>query len=122
MMEALHCVKLYRRWHNHLLLLVFSPSYLPDQFDFVHNHHHLTRNHTSNTLIVPKFNTNSGKHTFYLRVAYAWYNLPTEVRMDFDNMSVQQLFKYKMNEIWLYLFKKILNVLIFVYEYMYAIL
>ena len=104
MMEALNWVKLNKRWYNHLVLLVFkclrniSPSYLCEQFDFVHNnHHHLTRNHTSNTLVVPKFKLNAGKRTFHVRAAYAWNNLRTNVIMNFDKMSMQQ-FKHKINE------------------------
>ena len=64
MMDALEWVKLDKRWHDQLLLIVFkclrklSPSYLSSQFEFVHDSHsHLTRSHTSNTLAVLKFNS-----------------------------------------------------------------
>ena len=67
LMDALQWVKLDKRWRNHLLLIVYkclrnvSPSYLSMQFEFVHNNHsHVTRNHTSNTLVVPKFKSLSG--------------------------------------------------------------
>ena len=103
-METLNWVKLDKRWQNHLVLLVFkclkniSPSYLSNQFNFVHNNHfHLTRGHTSNTLIVPKFNSNSGERTFHVRGAYAWNNLPTDIRKVFDQIPLQQ-FRCMINE------------------------
>ena len=62
MMAALEWIKLKDRWENHLLILVFkclknlSPAYLSSQFNFIHDYHnYVTRNHSSNTLVVPKF-------------------------------------------------------------------
>ena len=73
MMDALQWVKLDKRCHGQLLLIVFkclrklSPSYLSSQFEFVHdNHSHLTRSYTSNTLAVPKFNSNSGLRILFM--------------------------------------------------------
>ena len=62
MMDALQWVKLEKRWHEQPLLIVFKclknmgPSYLSSQFKIVYDYHsYKTRNHTTNTLIVPKF-------------------------------------------------------------------
>ena len=105
MMNSLQWDKLDKRWHKQLLVIVYkcllnlSPSYLSNQFEFVHdNHSHLTRNHTSNTLAVPKFKTNSGLRTFHVRAAYAWNNLPVSIRNEMDNMTARQ-FRLKIDEI-----------------------
>ena len=105
MMDILKWVKLDKRWHNHLTLIVYkclrnlSPSYISAQFEFVHNSHsHLTRNHTSNTLAVPKFKSNSGLRTFHVRAAYAWNSLPSAIRIELENMTVHQ-FKSKVNKL-----------------------
>jgi hypothetical protein len=105
LMDKLQWVKLDGRWNNQLMLLVFkclrnlSPSYLSSQFEFVHNSHtHLTRNHCTNTLIVPKFKTNSGLRTFHVRAAYAWNNLAPSVRLEMETMSVGQ-FKSKVYQV-----------------------
>ena len=105
MMNSLQWDKLDQRWHKQLLVIVYkcllnlSPSYLSNQFEFVHdNHSYLTRNHTSNTLVVPKFKTNSGLRTFHVRAAYAWNNLPVSIRNKMDNMTVRQ-FRLKIDEI-----------------------
>ena len=105
LMNTLQWVKLDKRWHNTLLMTVFKclkneyPSYLSSQFDFVHdNHNHITRNHTSNTLIVPKFKSNSGQRTFHVRAAYAWNSLPPTVRTQMENMTLGQ-FQAKIKEI-----------------------
>ena len=105
MMNSLQWDKLDQQWHKQLLVIVYkcllnlSPSYLSNQFEFVHNNHsHLTRNHTSNTLAVPKFKTNSGLRTFHVRAAYAWNNLPVSIRNEMDNMTVRQ-FRLKIDEI-----------------------
>ena len=97
LMGALKWIKLDGRWYNQLLLIVYkclqnlSPEYLSSQFEFVHNSHtHVTRNHSSNTLIVPKFRSNSGMRTFHVRVAYAWNSLPPEIRLDMESMSINQ--------------------------------
>ena len=97
LMGALKWIKLDGRWYNQLLLIVYkclqnlSPEYLSSQFEFVHNSHtHVTRNHSSNTLIVPKFRSNSGMRTFHVRAAYAWNSLPPEIRLDMESMSINQ--------------------------------
>ena len=106
MMDELHWVKLEKRWHVHLLLLAFkclknlSPTYLSSQFEFVHNYHsHVTRNHSSNTLVIPKCNSNAGLRTFHVtcRAAHAWNNLPPDVRTELNNLTVNQ-FKSKVNQ------------------------
>ena len=105
LMNTLQWAKLDQRWHNTLLITVFKclkneyPLYLSSQFEFVHdNHTHITRNHTSNTLIVPKFKSNSGQRTFHVRAAYAWNSLPPTVRAQMENMTLGQ-FQSKIKEI-----------------------
>ena len=64
------------------------------------SHSYLTRSHTSNTLAVPNFNSNSGLRTFHVRAAYVWNNLPSSVRTKMTiNMSVNQ-FKSKIHQIY----------------------
>jgi len=101
LMNSLNWIKLNERWDNQLLVLVFkclrnlSPSYLSSQFDFVHNRHtHSTRNSTTNTLIVPKFYTNSGQRTFHVRAANIWNRISPQIRTELYNMSLRQ-FKVK---------------------------
>ena len=73
------------------------PDYLCNQFNFVHNiHNHITRSHTSNTLIVPKCNSNSGKRTFLVRASNLWNNVPPSIRTELDNLT---LFHFKTNVI-----------------------
>ena len=105
LMNMLQWVKLNKRWHNTLLITVFKclknecPSYLSSQFEFVHdNHTYKTRNHTSNTLIVPKFKSNSGLRTFHVRAAYAWNSLPPTLRGQMEDMTLGQ-FQSKIKEI-----------------------
>ncbi len=105
LMDALQWVKLDKRWHNQLLMIVYkclknlSPSYLSSQFEFVHNsHNYFTRNHCTNTLVVPKFKSNSGLRTFLVRAVYAWNKLPESVRTEMENMSVCQ-FNSKIHQI-----------------------
>ena len=97
MLNSLNWIKLCDRWSNHMILLTFKciknmcPEYLCNQFDFVHNaHDHKTRSHSSNTLIVPKCNSNSGKRTFIVRAANLWNNLPPSYRVNFETMSLHQ--------------------------------
>ena len=66
MLNSLNWIRLCDRWSNHMLILTFKcmksmcPDYLCNMFNFVHdNHDHVTRSHTSNTLIVPKYNSNT---------------------------------------------------------------
>ena len=47
------------------------------------SHMHVTRNHTTNTLILPKFNTNSGRQTFHARAGYLWNSVPTSRYFNF---------------------------------------
>lgn len=71
------------------------PDYLCNQFNFVHNNHdHITRSHTTNTLTVPKCNSNSGQRTFIVRASNLWNSLAPSIRADLDNLSLYQ-FKSK---------------------------
>ena len=91
-------IKLCNRWSNHMLILTFKcpknmcPDYLCNQFNFVHNmHNHITRSHTSKTLIVRKCNSNSGKRTFLVRAANLWNNVPPSIRTELDNLTLYLL-------------------------------
>ena len=73
------------------------PDYLCNQFKFVHTLlKHITRSHTSNTLIVPKCNSNSGSRTFLVRAANLWNNVPPSIRAELDNLT---LYQFKTNVI-----------------------
>ena len=80
-----------------MLILTFKclknicPDYLCNKFNFVHdNHDHVTRNHSSNTLTIPKFSSNSGKRTFVVRAGYLWNTVSPTIRSDFYDMSIGQ--------------------------------
>jgi hypothetical protein len=99
MMSSLQWIKLNERWKNQMLIITFkclrniSPHYLSSLFHFVHNNHtYTTRNHSSNTLMIPKCNSNSGLRTFHVRAGYIWNNmsLSATIRIELDNMSLNQ--------------------------------
>ena len=101
MMNLLHWTKLSNRWKSQILIILFkclkdiSPTYLSSNFEFVHNYHnHTTRNHSSNTLIIPKINSNSGMRTFLFRSGHLWNNLSPSIRIDLENMSLGQFKSY----------------------------
>ena len=101
MLNFLQWDNLSERWKKQMLIIVFkclkciSPPYLSSQFVFVHNSHmHVTRNHTTNTLIIPKFNTNSGRRTFHARAGYLWNSIPTSIRSELSDMSLSQFKLY----------------------------
>ena len=103
MLSSINWIRLGNRWSNHMLILTFKclknmcPDYLCNQFNFVQNvHNHITRSHTSNTLIVPKCNSNSGKRTFLVRAANLWNNVPPSIRTELDNLT---LYYFKTNVI-----------------------
>jgi hypothetical protein len=84
-----------------MLVVVFkclkniSPPYLSSQFVFVHNTHmHATRNHSTNTLVIPKCNTNSGLRTFHVRAGHLWNSVPPSIRSELSNMSLRQFKLY----------------------------
>ena len=95
MTDALEWFKLDRRWHDKFLLIVFkclrtfSLSYLSSQFEFVHS---------LVMLWLYVNNSNSGLRTLHVRAAHAWNNLPSSVRTEMINMSVNQ-FKSKSHQI-----------------------
>ena len=75
-----------------------GPSYLSSQFEFVHDYHsYRRRNHTTNTLVVPKCNSNAGLRTFHVRAAHAWNNLSPTVRTELDSITTSQ-FKSKIQQ------------------------
>ena len=101
MMNLLHWTKLSDRWKIQILIILFkclkdiSPTYLSSNFEFVHNYHnHTTRNHSSNTLIIPKINSNSGMRTFLFRSSHLWNNLSPSIRIDLENLSLGQFKSY----------------------------
>ena len=100
MMDTLHWLKLNDRWSNQTLLTVFkclngsAPDYLSSKFIFTHSvHSYPTRDQTSNTLVVPHSNTNSGERTFHTRAALLWNNVSHNVRNKFDSLSVHKFKK-----------------------------
>ena len=45
--------------------------------------------YTTNTLIIPKFNTNSGQRTFHARAGYLWNSVPTSIRSELNDISLR---------------------------------
>jgi len=95
LMKSLNWTRLNERWNAQLLILLFkclkgtAPMYLSSQFDFTHNSHsHGTRSQTFNSLIVPKWKTVYGKKTFHYRTAKLWNDLPCEICVNLQSMSI----------------------------------
>ena len=62
---------------------------------YVHNTHmHATRNHSTNTLVISKCNTNSGLQTFHVRAGHLWNSVPPSIRSELSNMSLRQFKLY----------------------------
>ena len=55
---------------------------------------HVTGNHITNTLIIPKFNTNSSRRTFHARAGYLWNSVPTSIRSELNDISLRQFKLY----------------------------
>lgn len=97
MMGDLDWVKLSQRWDYQLLVQIFkclkqiAPMYISKHFVFTSSlHSKCTRSQTQNTLVVPAWNTISGKRTFHYRAAVAWNKLPPTIRTNFDQLSIDQ--------------------------------
>ena len=95
MMNTLCWDKLHERWNKQLLVIVFkclhhnAPSYLSSQFIFTSSiHSKCTRSQSCNTLVLPFWNNNQGKRTFYNRGASLWNRLPPDVRSKLTSMSL----------------------------------
>ena len=104
MMSSLQWIKLNERWNDQMLIITFkclkniSPNYLSSQFDFVHNNHtYTTRNHTSNTLMIFKCNSNSCLRIFHFRTGDIWNNISAMIRIELNNMSLSQFKSYISN-------------------------
>ena len=69
---------------------------LSSQFVFVQSTHimHGTRNHSTNTWVIPKCNTNSGLQTFHVRAGHLWNSVPPSIRSELSNMSLRQFKSY----------------------------
>jgi hypothetical protein len=100
MMEELDWDKLDCRWDYQLLILTFkclhyiAPEYLSSNFTFVHStHSKCTRSQTQNRLVVPIWKTSSGKRTFLYRGSVLWNKLPSEIRTNFDSMTLNEFKK-----------------------------
>ena len=100
MMSILCWDKLHERWNKQLLVIVFkclhhnAPSYLSSQFVFTSSiHSKCTRSQSCNTLVLPFWNNNQGKRTFYYRGASMWNRLSPEIRSKLTSMSLN-MFKY----------------------------
>ena len=96
LMNSLKWLRLSDRWSNQMLLITFkcmngtAPSYLSN-FKFTHSvHDYSTRCQISNTIIVPKFESNAGLRMFHVRASHLWNNLPSNIRINFDAMSINQ--------------------------------
>ena len=97
MMEDLNWDKLDYRWKQHLLVVTFKclkgigPDYISSHFTFTHSsHERVTRSQSSNTLTVPSWNITAGKRTFQYRAACLWNQLPSDIRCQFSNMSLNE--------------------------------
>ena len=97
MLKDLDWVRLTHRWDHHLLIQTFkclkglAPTYLSSAFIFTHSvHSKCTRSQSHNNLVIPKWNTNFGKKTFHYRAAILWNMLPTNIRVNFNSLSVNQ--------------------------------
>ena len=97
MLKDLDWVRLTHRWDHHLLIQTFkclkglAPSYLSSAFIFTHSvHSKCTRSQSHNNLVIPKWKTNFGKKTFHYRAAILWNMLPTNIRVNFNSLSVNQ--------------------------------
>ena len=95
MMNTLCWDKLHERWNKQLLVIVFkclhhnAPSYLSSQFIFTSSiQSKCTRSQSCNTLVLPFWNNNQGKQTFYNRGASLWNRLPPDVRSKLTSMSL----------------------------------
>ena len=56
---------------------------------------HGTRNHSTNTWVIPKCNTNSGLQTFHIRAEHLWNGVPPSIRSELSNMTlIRQLKLY----------------------------
>ena len=93
LMNSLKWLRLSDRWSNQMLLVTFkcvngtAPSYLSN-FQFTHSvHNYSTRCQISNTIVVPKFKSNA---MFHVRASHLWNNLPSNIRINFDAMSINQ--------------------------------
>ncbi len=95
LMQALDWNKLHDSWINQLLIIVFkclqhkAPYYLSSRFTFTSTiHTQNTRSQSNNTLVVPPWNSKSGKRTFQYRGAIHWNALPSDVRKNIVSMSL----------------------------------
>ena len=87
--------KLHERQIKQLLVIVFkclhhnAPSYLSSQFIFTSSiHSRCTRSQSCNTLVLPFWNNNQGKQTFYYRGTSMWNRLSPEIRSKLTSMSL----------------------------------
>ena len=68
-------------------------------FDFVQDRHEKnTRNHSANSIVPEKCNTNVRKHFYTNRVSNEWNNLPPSVR----NASSTNAFKNSYDDLYIY--------------------
>ena len=97
--SSLKWLRLSDRWSNQMLLITFkcangtAPSYIFN-LKFTHSvHDYSTRCQISNTIVVPKFKTNANLHMSHVRASHLWNNLPSNIRMNFNVMSIYNQFK-----------------------------
>ena len=104
MMDTLHWDKLCERWNRQILIIVFkflkndAPSYLSRNFIFTSSiHSRGTRSQSFNTLVLPSWYNNSGKHTFQYRGAFKWNTLSSDIRSNLTSMSLNMFKSYISN-------------------------
>jgi len=69
-----------------------APAYLSSQFTFMNDiHSQGTRSQTNLSLYQPAWHNNAGQRTFHVRATRIWNNLPTDIRCNYDTMSLSQL-------------------------------
>ena len=99
MMNTLFWNKLNDRWNEQLLVIVFkclqhnAPSYLSLQFTFTCSiHTQCTRSQScKHDCVLPSWNNNQGKRTFYYRGASMWNKLSSDVRSNLSSVSLNML-------------------------------
>ena len=82
-----------------MLLITFkcangtTPSYLPN-FKFTHSvQDYSTRCQISNTIVIPEFKTNARLHMSHVSASHLWNNLPSNIRMNFNVIFINNQFK-----------------------------
>ena len=69
----------------------FAPDYMSSYFTFTRSTHNKnTRSQIGNILIVPPWYITAGKRTFQYRAASLWNSLPSHIRTNVFEMSLNE--------------------------------